>query len=488
MKNAFGVLKVPGKNVGIVFCNGALIMVLELIGARIITPYVGSSSFVWTAIIGVMMAALAGGYAWGGKLADTNKTKHVLAWVLVVAALLVLITCSVYASVLTVFSEATSDVRIVSVLGALVLFAPAAFLMGSVSPYIAKRHVAAHKNTGQSIGSMYAWGTAGSIVGTFLCGFWLTSYFSNKTILLGIAAALLGLSVYEAGARIHTTKSILLIAGLSITAAVSSQAVFVQAIYETTTAYGTYAVYDTKLQGQPARVLATDKFAWQTGVLLQNPTQAAFPYMQQFVSISNAKKAELKNVLLLGGGAFSYPTLVASELGNVQIDVVEIDPKLEEIAAQYFSFTKGPNVTVIAEDARTYVKNNTKKYDLILLDVFSSIRPPFHLTTQEFVAELAQDLTESGIVVANVIGATTGERADFTTSQVATYNTQFTHVYTYPANTATASSERQNIMLVAAQNEQEELLQELNVAQVTAEGSQRPLRDNFAPVDKLIGF
>ena len=58
-----------------VFLCGALGMVLELVAARVLSPYVGSSNLIWTTIIGIMLTSMSVGYWWGGKLAD--KEPHV---------------------------------------------------------------------------------------------------------------------------------------------------------------------------------------------------------------------------------------------------------------------------------------------------------------------------------------------------------------------------------------------------------------------------
>ncbi len=56
-----------------VFFSCALTMMLELIAARILSPYVGSSNLIWTTIIGIMLTSMSVGYWLGGKIADKNK-------------------------------------------------------------------------------------------------------------------------------------------------------------------------------------------------------------------------------------------------------------------------------------------------------------------------------------------------------------------------------------------------------------------------------
>src|SRR6266576_2871576 len=53
-----------------VFLGGFAIMVLEIIGARYLAKDFGGSFYVWISQIGVILIALALGYAVGGALAD----------------------------------------------------------------------------------------------------------------------------------------------------------------------------------------------------------------------------------------------------------------------------------------------------------------------------------------------------------------------------------------------------------------------------------
>ena len=47
-------------------------MIVEILGAKMLSPYVGTSHFVWTAQIAVTLVALACGYYAGGRLVDRS--------------------------------------------------------------------------------------------------------------------------------------------------------------------------------------------------------------------------------------------------------------------------------------------------------------------------------------------------------------------------------------------------------------------------------
>ncbi len=50
----------------LVFSCGAMMMVFEILGSRVLGPYVGTSTYVWTSLIGVILGSMSIGYALGG--------------------------------------------------------------------------------------------------------------------------------------------------------------------------------------------------------------------------------------------------------------------------------------------------------------------------------------------------------------------------------------------------------------------------------------
>ena len=58
--------------------SGAMVMVLEVLGSRVIGPFFGASLFVWTSLISITLLALALGYAVGGWLIDRRESATLL--------------------------------------------------------------------------------------------------------------------------------------------------------------------------------------------------------------------------------------------------------------------------------------------------------------------------------------------------------------------------------------------------------------------------
>jgi spermidine synthase len=88
------------------------------------------------------------------------------------------------------------------------------------------------------------------------------------------------------------------------------------------------------------------------------------------------------------------------------IDVVEIDPMVTQIAKQYFNLKENPNLSIYHQDARVFLNNTEKKYDVIFGDAFSSIYSiPYQLTTKEAIQKQFNILNNNGLIILNTISS-----------------------------------------------------------------------------------
>src|SRR5213083_1502651 len=74
----------------VVSLSGASVLVLEILGTRVLGPFYGVSLFLWSALIAVTLAALAAGYALGGRWALRAPHPGRLSLVLAAAGIWVL--------------------------------------------------------------------------------------------------------------------------------------------------------------------------------------------------------------------------------------------------------------------------------------------------------------------------------------------------------------------------------------------------------------
>nr|MBA3352322.1 fused MFS/spermidine synthase [Blastocatellia bacterium] len=178
-----------------VFVCGALVMIYEIVGSRIVSPFIGTSTYVWTSLIGVILASLSLGYWLGGRLADKRPDPKVLASVIFVAGGLVSLTIFIKDIVLTAVASAPFGPGLKAVLASLFLFGPASVALGFVTPFAVKLRMLSLADSGATVGRLYALSTVGSIAGTFAAGFFLIPFVGSVRTLYIIAASLLVLAL-----------------------------------------------------------------------------------------------------------------------------------------------------------------------------------------------------------------------------------------------------------------------------------------------------
>lgn len=176
----------------LVFVTSVCVMVLELTASRLIAKTVGSSLYTWTSVIGVVLAGITLGNFLGGWLADRYDRKKALAWTYLFAS----VSC---ASVLWMDQSVAPMSRpsfldwptwVLTVVATMFLLPSLA--LGTISPLVASMALSRSSRLGKTVGNVYAWGALGSIIGTFLTGFYLMDVWGTRAI-IGMTAATLGI-------------------------------------------------------------------------------------------------------------------------------------------------------------------------------------------------------------------------------------------------------------------------------------------------------
>ncbi|HMB65506.1 MAG TPA: fused MFS/spermidine synthase, partial [Patescibacteria group bacterium] len=179
----------------VVFICGAAVMILEMVGSRMMAPYLGTSIIVWTSLIGIILGFLSLGYWLGGKLADIKPSYRIFSLVILLSSLFVLLMIFIQAPILELIQSLFSNIYLGTVFSALFLFAIPSTLLGIVSPYAARLKIKSLDRSGEAVGSLYALSTLGSIVGTFAAGFVLIPFMGTVKILYFISISLLASSL-----------------------------------------------------------------------------------------------------------------------------------------------------------------------------------------------------------------------------------------------------------------------------------------------------
>ncbi len=476
-----------------IFISGAVVMILELTGSRILSPYLGASTFIWTSLIGIVLGSLSIGYYLGGKLADKNATPKTLSNILFLASITTLITAAINPLILHAIEENFTDIRVAAIFASILLFTPASIFLGMVSPYAVRLKIHTVETSGRTVGNLYAISTVGSIFGTFFAGFFLLSYIGSVQILLvlGITLSVIAIPLTPQSSfkSSKMAKLLLLIIILAVAFKTAAQKVESKTI-DVDTEYSRVLIYDE--ENIRYMEIANDE---SSGMYL-NSDELVFEYTK-FYDIAEHFNPELKNGLLIGGGAFSYPKHFLQKFPEANLDVVEIDEKLTELSEKYFKLdTKNPRLKIYNEDGRTYLNKTTKKYDVIFGDAFKSFYSiPTQLTTKEAVQKNYDALNENGVVVLNVISSIEGDTGKFTRAEYRTYAEVFPQVYLFPTKDPDNPTLIQNITLVALKSptkatfssnnpELQNYLDHLYTKEIPLD--MPVLTDNFAPVDSYI--
>jgi hypothetical protein len=313
--------------------------------------------------------------------------------------------------------------------------------LGTVSPVVAKLAIdrlRASKRTGTAIGQVYAWGMVGSILGTFLTGFFLIDILGTKGVIL-LIAVLLALSATMLGSIWHAAWAGIPL-GLCVIAFVPFPALERRGVDwgireergDPTTDKEAEAwvdesnYYFIKVGNKPEalgnkRTIVLDNL--EHGYFtLGHPEQVDYDYEHIYGLVAHrvakTKAKDLKadgldklglKTLFFGGGAYTFPRYLQNLYPGTLADVAEIDPAIEKANKMALGLGSAPSdkdITTHLGDARAFVeRNQSNKYDLIFGDAFNDFSVPWHLTTKEFNDKVAKMLDEKGVYMINIIDA-----------------------------------------------------------------------------------
>jgi predicted membrane-bound spermidine synthase len=427
------------------FVSGFTLMAYELVAARILAPTIGSSMYVWTSVIGVIIAALSVGYFLGGRLADKRAKEVDVAFLHIFAAAAVTWTLLIYEPLLSGVAGTNIDARLQGVLASLVLFAPASVLLGMISPYLAKLNVTSLKTSGRAIASLSALNSIGGIAGTFVTGFILFGYVgSRESMVLFVALLLIAswLSVYRKGWRLRLALTLVIVATSSLIL------IQPQEYREIDTASAHYRITEqTTPLGDKVRLLLTGPSGAQSGVVLGNSSSLIFWYTNEIVDIIEQIYSPGDSIAILGGGAYTLPNYLARQYPESKVTTIEIDPELVDIAESYFEYSSEPNEMLVSADARAYINKSSEKHNIVVIDVYGDISVPFSLLTREYGDAINRIVASDGVVIVNIIAAYDGPCAPLFDATHATYDQHFSWSYRVKSP-GTYIDQRSNIIAV----------------------------------------
>lgn len=425
--------------------TGAAIMIVEILGAKLLAPYVGTSHFVWTAQIAIALVALASGYYVGGRWVDRSPRLRTLYLAILAAAVYL---CGVATQVERVaYACLGFKLALGSLLASAVLFFVPLALLATVGPFMVRILTQSLQSVGGSVGRLTAISTLGSVIGTLLIGYILIPLLPNSLtlvltagVLMAVAAVYFAIWGRQTGPLAATLLAIVfgLGCGFETRSMGRIDGLNVREIYHANSNFGQLQVLESR--HQPRRVFLND-FLEQGGYDTQTK-QGIEMFTYALHGLAHVYTTNVSDVLCIGLGVGIVPMQFAQE--GARVDVVEINPAVVPMARQFFDL-QPERLNITVGDGRQFVNaSRPQQYDVIILDAFLGEGSPSHLMSREAFTAMSGILRSNGVLVINCFGDFTPGK-DFLVASL-----QKTLAKAFPSVRIHCGSDQGNVFFVAS--------------------------------------
>jgi len=423
--------------------TGGAIMIVEILGAKMLSPYVGTSHFVWTAQIAITMIALAIGYYMGGWFVDKSPRVSALYWAILAAAAYLAGTVAVCEPV-AYWCLDIKPFALGSLLASMALFFVPLALLAMVGPFFVRVLTSTVSNVGGNVGRLTAISTFGSFAGTILIGYVLVPFLPNSWTMY-ITSLLLALLALVHFATWRNEKEsivpvILLLAGLAFIGYGGVRRDQLRHAKAGEKFYGNsnFGMLQV-LDDGGTRYYLNDYLVQNIYDTNAHQSTAVFTYMLN--GLAHTYTSNLHDVLCIGLGVGITPMEFART--GAKVDVVEINPAVVPLAQRWFDL-QPEKLNITIGDGRTFLNSCAKKYDAAALDAFLGESSPSHLMSREAFTAMRRVLKPGGTLVINTFGNFRPGSDFFTTSLYKTLTNVFTSVRIHTAG------EDRNVFFVAS--------------------------------------
>ena len=412
----------------VVFTAGASSLATEICATRLLAPYFGQSTVVWANVIGLILIYLSVGYWLGGRIADRHPTQRALGLILVVAALCTAVLPFIARPFLNLALQGFAAVSVGTVVGSflatLLLFSVPVTLLGMASPFALRLAITDIERAGRTSGRLSSLATVGAIIGTFGSALVLIPGVGTQRTLLS-AALLVALVSVPLLVRPALTASGLIVVLLVLPPGLVKETQGTLAERNTT-----YQYVQVVREPDGRIVMRFDDGIADQSVYRADTALTGGEWDMPLV-VPPLLARRLHRVLVIGNAGGTTARALAAEYPGIDVDGVELDPVVTELARQYMGLDAIPNLHVITADGREYLETSAQRYDLIVVDAYRTEYIPFYLATQEFFSLLHAHLNAGGGVALNV------ERVPGNDGLVqaisGTVATEFSQVWVWPA-------------------------------------------------------
>jgi len=386
--------------------EGASVMAIELLGAKMAAIYFGNSLYVWTSILGVSVAGLATGYFIGGYITEKFITKKTLFYIFFAASLTVFI--------MPAWADTIMKMTMIlgyqkgAVISCFMFLYPPMVFHGMIPPTIVKLISADLSKTGNDTGNVYTYSTIGGVVMTLFAGFYMIPNFGLRVCTYTMASVLAFIPfIYFLKEKILVSVAMVFVSVLIISVGLSplkqKRTSHVRVLYKTDGLLGQMLVADD-LNTQKRSLLVNNI----SQTFMHVPSgRSQWRYVHRVALYASFMPPGSKLLICgIGGGN------LINELANLrfEIDAVDLDARMAIVAKKYFGMTT-INVQVFEDDARHYIRTCEKKYDIVVLDMSAGENQPSNVYTLECFTEIKNLLNENGVLFVHYQNALEGENA-----------------------------------------------------------------------------
>jgi spermidine synthase len=485
------------------FLSGASMMVLELVASRVLAPVFGNTVFLWTCVIGIILAALSVGYWLGGELADRRPGLAALSTAFTAAGLAVALVPMLSTGGARMVGQGLRPGRRTPDSRAAIVLRPIPALRSDLShcgEARSQRRIKGRTRGRSRVGAV----CAGKHSRHVLCRVHPHPHGGKPQHSLGCCRDF---------NRPRSTRVFLqkrrpaksMVAAVVVIVALSAGEPAVDAndhsvVFDKQTFYHRIRVKDQSFGNRTLRLLMLD--TTDEGAMFLNDPEMPFVYTR-YIDVADLFVKNPLSALFIGGGAYSMPKHFVDKHEKGFAHVFELDPEVAAVGRRFFDLERFDRITNRTGDARRLLRQTSDRYDVIFGDAYNGIRwIPFHLATREYFDLVRAHLTDQGVYMTNIISSVDGEGSSFFRATASTLRTIFPEIYVF----ATGSDPRhpQNLILVCpaqarrlSPEDVERAGNELGMASLTqsivapavyqsALSDSRVITDDYAPVEMLV--
>lgn len=375
--------------------GGGLVMMLEILGTRLMAPVLGSGLYVWTAQITSAMLGLAAGYALGGRIAARaapRRVRRVLVWAIAAVALWLLVLPFFARSLLGTVTGL--DLRAAALLCSSLLLGPPMLALGMLTPLVVAIWARDSSAPGGVVGRVLAISTFGSLVGALLTAFILLPNVPTSVSLRVASALAWALASVLALLNAELSTALVMVSGVILTEVMlgASQGPAPPGLVHRALGHG---IEIKVVDHGDNRYFLVDG-AGQTAID-RRTGECTYDYTAGLERLKQAHPGAQSALLIgLGGGC------MIRRLAPLAVDVVEVDPVVPEVAAQYFQVAPASYRLHVA-DGRAFLVRTDRRWSVIVIDAFAADVPACHLFSREAFEAMRRRLEPGGVVMLNTL-------------------------------------------------------------------------------------